>query len=50
MTLNNKNWVKNEVFRLYLSAYSQEDIAKELNISVGTVNSLVSEILKSDDT
>ncbi|MDW0283439.1 MAG: helix-turn-helix domain-containing protein, partial [Nitrososphaeraceae archaeon] len=50
MTLNNKNWVKNEVLRLYLSGYSQENIAKELNISVGTVNTFVSEIIQSDDT
>jgi transcriptional regulator with XRE-family HTH domain len=50
MTLNNKSWVKNEVFRLYLSGYSQENIAKEVNISVGTVNTLVSEIIKSDDS
>lgn len=50
MTLNNKNWVKNEVLRLYLSGHSQENIAKELNISVGTVNTFVSEIIQSDDT
>ena len=41
MTLNNKNWVKNEVLRLYLSGDSQENIAKELNISVGTCKQLL---------
>src|SRR5437867_406871 len=50
MTLKNKSWLKNEAFRLYLSGDSQENIADKLNISVGTVNNLVSEIVKSDDT
>lgn len=50
MTLNNKNWLKNEVLRLYLSGYSQENIAKEVNISIGMVNALVNETIESDDT
>ena len=50
MTLINKTWFKNEVLRLWLSRDSQEAIANQLNISVGTVNSLVNEIIKSDDT
>jgi transcriptional regulator with XRE-family HTH domain len=50
MTLNNKNWLKKEVSRLYLSGYSQENIAKEVNISIGMVNALVNEIIESDDT
>ena len=50
MTLNNKNWLKNEVLRLYLSGYSQENIAKEVNISIGMVNTLVNETIESDDT
>lgn len=50
MTLTNKIWLKNDVLRLYLSGDSQEAIANQLNISVGTVNSFVSEIMKSDDT
>ncbi len=50
MTLHNKNWLKNEAFRLYLSGESQENIAKRLNVSVGTVNNFVSEFMKSDDT
>jgi DNA-binding Lrp family transcriptional regulator len=50
MTLTNKSWLKNEILRLYLSGDSQENIANKLNISVGTVNNLVSEIVKSDDT
>jgi uncharacterized protein (DUF1697 family) len=50
MTLINKSWLKSEVLRLWLSGDSQEAIANQLNISVGTVNSIVDEIMKSDDT
>ena len=50
MTLINKSWLKSEVLRLWLSGDSQEAIANQLKISVGTVNSLVDEIMKSDDT
>ena len=50
MTLINKTWLKSEVLRLWLSGDSQEAIANQLNISVGTVNSLVDEIMKSDDS
>ena len=50
MTLINKSWLKSEVLRLWLSGDSQEAIANQLNISVGNVNSLVDEIMKSDDT
>ncbi|MGI8719747.1 MAG: helix-turn-helix transcriptional regulator [Nitrososphaeraceae archaeon] len=46
----NKSWVKSEVIRLFLSGDSQENIAKQLNISVGAVNNYVNEIIKSDDT
>jgi transposase len=50
MTIINKIWLKSEVLRLWLSGDSQQSIASQLNISVGTVNSLVDEIMKSDDT
>ena len=50
MTLQNKTWLKQEVLRLYLSAELQENIGKQFNISVGTVNNLLSEMIKSDDT
>jgi transposase len=50
MTLVNKNWLKNEIFRAFISGESQEAIASQLKVSVGTVNSLIKEILKSDDT
>lgn len=50
MTLLNKTWLKQEVTRLFLSGESQENIAVQLNISVGTVNNFIDEIMKSDDT
>jgi len=50
MTIINKIWLKNEVLRLWLSGDLQQAIANQLNISVGTVNSFVDEIMKSDDT
>lgn len=50
MTLINKSWLKNEILRMYLSGDSQESIASQLSISVGTVNTFVSEFMKSDDT
>ena len=50
MTLINKSWLKSEVLRLWLSGDSQEAIASQLNIGVGTVNNLVNENMKSDDT
>jgi hypothetical protein len=50
MTLQNKSWLKNESCRQYLSGESQENIANALKISVGTVNNLLSEIFRSDDT
>jgi hypothetical protein len=50
MTLNKTSWLKGKVLRLYLSGYTQEAIAKELNISVGTTNTIVNEPISSDDT
>ncbi|MDP9211464.1 MAG: hypothetical protein M3N27_05675 [Thermoproteota archaeon] len=50
MTLINKSWLKSEILRAYLFGDSQEIIAPQLNIGVGTVNSFLSEMKKSDDT
>ena len=50
MTLINKSWLKSEVLRLFLSGDSQPDIASQVNVGSGTVNSYVDEIRKSDDT
>jgi len=50
MTFKNRNWLKSEVLRLYLSGESQENIADRLGISAGTVSSFVNEIINSDDS
>jgi DNA-binding XRE family transcriptional regulator/cell division protein FtsB len=50
MTLNNKEYIKSEITRLFLSGYSQEKISGELNVSEGTISSIVNEIIKSDDS
>lgn len=50
MALKINSWLKNEVLREYLSGEPQEGIANKLNLSVGTVNNIVSEFIKSDDT
>jgi DNA-binding XRE family transcriptional regulator len=50
MTSNRTSWLKGEVSRLFLSGYTQEAIAKEVNLSVGTTNSIVNELISSDDT
>lgn len=50
MALKINSWLKNEVLREYLSGEPQEGIANKLNISVGTVNNIVSEFIKLDDT
>ena len=50
MTLVNKAWLNQEITRLFLSGESQESIAIQLNISVGTVSNIVNEMIKSDDT
>lgn len=50
MTLHNKEYIKSEIIRLFLSGYSQEKISGELNVSEGTISSIVNEIVKSDDS
>jgi DNA-binding NarL/FixJ family response regulator len=50
MTLANKNWLKNEALRMFLSGESQKAIVNQLKVSDGTVNNLITEIIRSDDT
>lgn len=50
MTLQNKSWRKNEILREFLLGETQENIATNQNISVGTINNILSEMVKSDDT
>ena len=49
MTLN-KEYIKSEITRLFLSGYSQEKISGDLSVSEGTVSSIVNEIVNSDDS
>jgi transcriptional regulator with XRE-family HTH domain len=48
--IQNLDWIKVQVRRMFLYGFSQEKIAQELNISEGTVSSLMQELRKSDDT
>jgi len=50
MDVNNKEWIKREVVRLFLLGLPQEKIAKDVKISVGSVNGIISEALSSDST
>jgi Bacterial regulatory proteins, luxR family len=50
MTLPSKEWLMAQILRLTLSGYSQAEIAVELNISEGTVNALMKELVQSDNT
>lgn len=50
MIIENKDWLYNQTLRLSLSGLSQEQIARELHVSEGTVNSIMQELMNSDDT
>ena len=49
MTINNREWLRSNVTRLYLSGVTQEEISKELNVSEGTTNVLIQELISSND-
>jgi orotate phosphoribosyltransferase-like protein len=49
MTILHKDWLVAQIIRLTLSGYSQEEISRELNVSEGTVNTVIQEINESDD-
>jgi len=49
MTIQNKDWLYNETLRLYLSGMSQEQIAREMHVSEGTINTVIQDLLKSVD-
>jgi len=50
MEFESKRWIIAQATRLSLSGHSQEDIARQLKVSEGTVNSIIQDISKSDDT
>lgn len=50
MTIENKQWYYSQTLRLSLSGLSQEQISRELRVSEGTVNAILQDLIKSDDT
>jgi orotate phosphoribosyltransferase-like protein len=50
MTIKNKEWYLYQTMELSLNGLSQEQIARELRVSEGTVNAIMQELTKSDDT
>ena len=46
----NKEWLATQTRRLSLEGFTQEEIAKELNISEGTVNAIIQELSDLDDS
>jgi transposase-like protein len=50
MSISRNDWIRNETVRFFLLGYSQERISKELQISIGSVNSILNEALSRDKT
>ena len=50
MTIQDKEWLSHQTIRLSLSGHTQEQIARELHVSEGTVNAIIQELINSDDT
>lgn len=50
MTIDNKEWLRTTVMRLYLSGLSQEEISNETGASEGTVNAVLQDAMMLDDT
>ena len=46
----NREWLKTQILRKYLSGLSQEQIAIKLDISEGTVSAFLQESRQLDDT
>jgi len=50
MTIENKDWYYDQTLRLSLSGFSQEQIARELQVSEGTINAIMRDLMNSDET
>ena len=50
MSISRNDWIRKETVRFFLLGYSQERISKELQISIGSVNSILNEALSRDKT
>lgn len=49
MSIDNKEWLRTTITRLYLSGLSQEEMAQETDVSEGTVNAVLKDVVMSDD-
>jgi DNA-directed RNA polymerase specialized sigma24 family protein len=50
LNVSNNEWIKGEIVRLFLLGFSQDKISKEVNVSIGSVNSILNEALSHDNT
>lgn len=50
MSLTKNDWILGEVLRLYLSGYSQDKIGNDINVSIGTVNSIINDAVSHDNS
>jgi len=50
MNLGDNEWIKNEILKLFIMGFSQDKIAKEVNVSVGSLNSILNEALSHNNT
>jgi len=46
----NNQWIKAETVKFFLLGYTQDNISKQLKISIGSVNTILDEALKHDKT
>jgi transcriptional regulator with XRE-family HTH domain len=50
MILENKEWYYSQTLRSTLGGFSQEEIARQLQVSEGTINAIMQDLMNSDDT
>lgn len=50
MSISRNDWKKSETVKFFILGYSQERISNELKISIGSVNSIITEALSHDKT
>jgi hypothetical protein len=50
MSVSHNEWIKGEIVTLFLQGFSQDKISKDVNVSIGSVNSVLKEALSHDKT
>lgn len=50
MTITNTEFLRNEILKLFLSGYTQQEISSQLNLSEGTVSQFIGDLANSDDS